>query len=97
MLRDTERALADFEQAARLEPRLYEAYVGLDRALSQRRDWAAIVAHWERYLELVPDDPRAYFERAGTYHHWGKKPEEQADLERACALGVERACQILGR
>jgi tetratricopeptide (TPR) repeat protein len=97
MLRDVDRALADFEQAARLEPTRYEAYVGLDRALAQRQDWAAIAAHWQRYLDLVPNDGRAYLERAGTYHHWGKRQEEGADLQRACELGVERACQILGR
>ena len=82
--------------AIELRPDYFDAYKWLDYTLMNRKDWDTILALWDQYLTLKPDDAEAYFERAGTYYH--KKDmvnHHMNDLRKACSLGHKKACQRL--
>lgn len=47
---------------------------------------------WTEYLGRHPEDGRAYDERSGAYYNSGHRAEALADAEKACRLGINRAC-----
>jgi tetratricopeptide (TPR) repeat protein len=73
-------------------PDSFEAAQDLDYALSPQESWDQILPIWNRYLEAHPRDARAYRERSGTLHAMGRQLDALADLDRACALGMQRSC-----
>lgn len=77
---------------ARQQPIHFGAVRDLDDALIQQRRFEDITAAWTAYLSARPDDPYGYFERAGAYHHWGRREESDRDARQACAMGLQRAC-----
>ena len=90
-------AYGDFKKSINLDPSYFEAYRALDYLLMREQKWNEIIALWTQYLELVPDNPQAYFERSGTYHHNGEGEKALADLSKACELGYEKACALQAR
>jgi tetratricopeptide (TPR) repeat protein len=90
-------ALADCRRAVAGDPGLFEAYRMLDHLLAREGKWEEVLAYWDRYLALEPDNADAYFERAGTYRHKGDMNKAFADLKRACELGNQEACRLYGR
>jgi tetratricopeptide (TPR) repeat protein len=94
---DHDRALADFEEAIRQDPRDFESYRNIDYVLATRRDWDGVIRHWTQYLALVPTDGRAYFERGGAANHKGDRPAALEDARKACEWGIREACAAAGR
>ncbi len=45
----------------------------------------------DRVVEINPTYAKAYLVRAYAYSNLGKEAESQADIDRAVALGVDRA------
>lgn len=84
--------LVQLEQNARDAPDDFRAHQQLDYALARQRQFGRIVEMWNAYLLRNPNDARAYFERAGTYHHLGRPTERQADFTKACELGSVEGC-----
>lgn len=82
----------DLRKAISIDPRLFEAYVGLDEVLIKRRRLDEIVELWNRYIELEPGNARAYLERSGTYYHKKEFVSAYRDIKRACDLGSKDAC-----
>lgn len=90
-------AEADLDQAVRLNPRYFEAYKTLDWVLARDHRWDEVVAYWNKFIQIEPDNANAYVERAGTFRHKGNMAAALADLKKACDLGNGNACQIHDR
>jgi tetratricopeptide (TPR) repeat protein len=91
------RALADCRRTIDLDPHHFSAYRMMDYLLASEQKWDEIIAYWNRYLVLVPDQADAYLERAGAYRRQGNMAKAFADLERSCELGNEQACRLYER
>ncbi len=82
-----ERALADYTQAIRLDPRRTVAY--LDRGVllaATARAYGRAIDDFNRVLELEPDNVSALIARASAYSQLGSQGVAIADLDRAIAL-----------
>ncbi|MCL6613893.1 MAG: tetratricopeptide repeat protein [Firmicutes bacterium] len=90
---DLGRALADLETAVRLAPTHFDSYLLLDWILARERRWDTIIAYWTRFIELQPDNARAYLERGGAYYHKGDLEAALRDAKKACELGDEEGCR----
>lgn len=73
----------------------YELRLLLDHALAKTRRFAEVVASWDEYLRLNPDDARAHRERGGAKWHLGQRDDALGDTQRACDLGEPKACADL--
>jgi tetratricopeptide (TPR) repeat protein len=88
-----EAALADLKNAININPRLYDAYKGLDDLLFKQGQLDEIIESWTQFLRLEPGNANAYFERSGTYFHKKDLASAIRDLKRSCELGNNQACQ----
>jgi tetratricopeptide (TPR) repeat protein len=89
---DDGAALFDARRGTELDPDDIGIMKTLDRILAQKGQWAEIALRWDEFISRNPENPEAYFERAGTYHHMGERQKSFADLNQACTLGHEQAC-----
>lgn len=96
-LNNSDLAYADFEQAIRLDPHDIKSYRMMDYLLASQQRWDEIIAYWDRFLSVEPDNGDAYLERAGANRHKGDMQSALADLKNACYLGNKRACEIQRR
>ena len=94
---NNDAALADFLEATRLAPDHFESYRNIDFIYASKGQWAPIIEQWDRYLTHAPDDPRALFERGGTYFNMGNKQAAKSDVSKACELGWREACSHMKR
>lgn len=69
----------------------------LDYALSKRQDWSRILASWDAYLAIHPDDGRAHVERAGTLRELHRPADQINAAQRGCQLGIALGCLIAER
>jgi tetratricopeptide (TPR) repeat protein len=92
-----DKALTDVDTAMALDPDRIGAYELADWILVHRRDWDGITARWTRFIETHPTSGKAYLERGGAYHHKGDEAAARRDVEQACALQHDPACQLLKR
>lgn len=90
-------ALADIERALELDPHNISYYITIDGILARSKDWDAIIAYWDRFIELHPDVSRAYVERAGTYYHNGDMKAAVRDLKVAAGMGDPRGQELYER
>jgi tetratricopeptide (TPR) repeat protein len=72
-------------------------HLRVDHALFVSERFPEIIALWEAYLVETPDDPRAYWERAGAYYHHGNRDAWLADMKKSCDLGLQRGCDDFQR
>lgn len=79
--------------AVRDQPLDFDAVLALDRNLTPRREWAPILAAWDRFLAANPDHAQAHLERGGTNFQMGRLVEAERDARRACELGLAEGCQ----
>ena len=86
--RGSERlAIADFEEAVRLNPALAEAHVNLGLARLATLDYAAAAASLTTGLTLGPREPaKAYYGRGLAYEALSRLPEAREDFQRAASL-----------
>jgi tetratricopeptide (TPR) repeat protein len=92
---ELEAGITDAQLAVQLDPDDIAVYKLLDLGLAREKRWQEIESLWDRFIERNPENAEAYFERAGTYHHMGKREEALGDLDKACSLGNDQACQRL--
>jgi tetratricopeptide (TPR) repeat protein len=81
------------EAACRDNPTDFDSFKKLDDALVRTHEYGRIVTHWTTYLEKRPDDARAYLERGGAYTFLRDAEHATADLDRACAGGLQSGCE----
>ena len=86
-------ALEDLKKSIKHNPRHFDSYLMIDHVLLETKQWDTIISYWNRFIELEPENDRAYLERAGTFYH--KKDYENSlnDLQCACDLGNAEACE----
>lgn len=89
----TDSALADLNKAISLNPRLYDAYKGIDGVLIKRKRYDEIIESWTRFIQLEPNNAKAYLERGGTYYRKQDFASALRDAKKACELGNKEACR----
>jgi hypothetical protein len=75
--KDYERAVREFEQAAKLEPNWPDAYFNLGSVQAKAGNYGEAMRHYKRYLELVPNAPDAANVRAEIYKLEYRAEEEK--------------------
>lgn len=87
---EIELALADFSQAAQLNPK--DAYAYLERAAVyvRKRDADSAIADYGQVLALHPDNADAYIGRGFAYDLKGEPDRAIADCNRAIEISPER-------
>ena len=88
-IQELEKAIAD-------RPDDFHAVQRLDYVRVKKKELERVVKLWNAYLERNPKDGRAYLERGGTFSQLRKRTESEADLRRACELGVSHGCALTG-
>jgi hypothetical protein len=74
-----------------------KAHQQLDYAYAKKRQYDKVIAMWTAYISRHPSDGTAYFERSGAYHNSKQRGLAFADVEKACALGHNTACNYAKR
>ena len=82
---DTDRALAEFSEAARLDPNYVEAQRELARLLIRQERWEEAIVALNAAQRRVPRDAELYALRAETYVAMGLSHDRPDDLDRAIA------------
>jgi tetratricopeptide (TPR) repeat protein len=90
-------AQSDFAQAIKCGSRNIDTFKLLDGLLAHQEKWEEIVGYWNVYLAWDTESGDAYLERAGTFKHMGNMESAIVDLNRACDLKQQQACNILKR
>lgn len=91
------RAKGDLVRAIALNPDDYDYYKLLDWVLAKEKDWDQIIGYWDRYIELHPDNSRAYVERGGAYYHKGDLKEAVRNAKIAADMGNLEGKEAYGK
>ena len=83
---DGQRALADYDQAIRLDPRLAEAYYNRAYALYRLGRLEDSLVDFGKVIELNPRLPSAYFNRSIVFLALKQRNRAIADLRKALEL-----------
>ncbi len=94
---DLERALRDYDEAIKLNPKNAGAYVDRALALARRGDGDAAMKDYTMAITLNPQQWQAYFNRAAELRDHGKLHEAVADLNQVVKLNPEFAGAYLNR
>lgn len=90
-------ALADYDAALSLNPRLVYAWFNKGVIFYLLQDYAMASACFTKALETDPDFGEAYYNRGLSYLKTGHKNEAFADLSKAGELGVLQSYNLLKR
>lgn len=88
---------AALEAKVQANPDDLKAHQQLDYAYAKKRQFPKVIAMWTEYISRHPNDGTAYFERSGAYYNSKKRDLAFADVEKACALGHNTACNYAKR
>lgn len=84
---NTDKALADFNQAVRLDPQATMAFLGRGVLLATRkRSYKRAIADFDKVLTLEPDNVLALIRRGEAFGQLGETGRGLVDLDRAVAL-----------
>jgi len=87
-------AVVDLKKAIELDPNDYNYYLSLDYVLAKQKKWSQIISYWSKYIELNPDDSRAYVERGGAYFHKRDFKSSLLDAKSAADMGNVEGQQV---
>jgi tetratricopeptide (TPR) repeat protein len=90
-------ALVDLRKAISINPRLFDAYKGLDDFLIKQNRLDEIIESWTKFIQLESGNANAYYERSGTYYKKNDFISSYRDVKRACKFGNNNACNRLNR
>ncbi|MDE6650691.1 MAG: tetratricopeptide repeat protein [Muribaculaceae bacterium] len=90
-------AAADFDTAARLNPRLQHAWYNKGIILYTQRDYSQAAECFSKAIEIDPEFGAAYYNRGLSHLSSGRKNEAFTDLSRAGELGILPSYNILKR
>jgi len=85
-LKAAERALVQFEKAARYDPTVAEQERQQGNAAFARQDWPTAVRHYTEAIRRDEADPRAYSNRAACYLKLAAIPDGLRDAEKCIEL-----------
>ena len=97
LMSNHDRAVADFNMALELDPKLVGAYYNRALALSEKGDHASAVSDYGMALKLSPRELRAYIGRAVEWTLLGEHERAVADYEQAIRLQPESFDAYFGR
>jgi tetratricopeptide (TPR) repeat protein len=101
---DYDRAIADYDQAIKLQPDLADAYCNRGYAYEGKDDHDRAIADFDQAIKLQPDLAEAYFGRGLAHARKGGREKAIADLEKFLELSddlhlrwyTERLLKTLG-
>ena len=85
------RAIEDYDQAPRLDPKLALAYYNRGVAYINLNQHQRAIQDLNEAIRLYPEDAQAYANRAISNAYLGKDTGAKHDTERSVALGFDRA------
>jgi tetratricopeptide (TPR) repeat protein len=91
------QAIADYEQAIRIDPRFNEAYFSRANAYFDLGNYIQAIADYTQSILLSPSDAVAYSNRGNAYMQMGDMANAQADYERAIAINPTYAPVYVNR
>lgn len=94
---DADWAAIKLIEAIEKDPHQIEYYLTLDMVLGQTKQWQPIINHWEKFIDLYPNNNRAHLEVSGTYHHYKDAEKSKYHLKRAADLGNIQAKNTYSR
>ncbi len=80
-------AKVDMNEAIRLDPKVFNYYKRMDWLLAREKEWDQIIAYWDQFIELDPNESWAYLERGGAYYHKGDMKEAVRNAKIAADMG----------
>lgn len=83
---DNQKALTDYNQALRFNPKYVKAYVNRGNVRDDLGDKQGALADYNQALKLDPDYVLAYHNRGIFYARQGDKTNAQADFQKAADL-----------
>jgi tetratricopeptide (TPR) repeat protein len=75
---DLQRAVMQYREALKLDPKHQNATFALGRILTQQRQFPEAIATWQKYIELTKNAPAAYNNLAFTYEAAGNVAQAEA-------------------
>lgn len=85
--RDLKSALEDIEIAVGISPDNYSYVRYIDYILAKSRNWSQIIQYWDKYIELRPQDGRAFVERGGAFYRKGDMKSAVENAKKSAELG----------
>jgi tetratricopeptide (TPR) repeat protein len=95
--RDYDRAIADYDHAIRLDPKLVFAYVGRGEAYDSKGDYDRAIADYDQAIRLNPEFAVAYHNRGFAYKNKGDYNRAIADCDQAIRLDPKLVFAYVGR
>ncbi|MDE6717334.1 MAG: tetratricopeptide repeat protein [Muribaculaceae bacterium] len=95
--RDIAAAIADYDAALELNPRLVYAWFNKGNIYYRMRDFTSAMQCYSEALRLDPEFGEAYFNRGICYFQMGNKRQAFIDLSKAGEAGVVQSYNILKR
>ncbi|MBR8841214.1 MAG: tetratricopeptide repeat protein, partial [Stigonema ocellatum SAG 48.90 = DSM 106950] len=84
--KDYDRAIADYNQALKLDPNYAKAYIGRGNAYGNKKDYDRAIADFNQALKLDPNDAYAYNNRGNAYSYKKDYDRAIADFNQAMKL-----------
>jgi tetratricopeptide (TPR) repeat protein len=88
---DHDRAIADCEQAVKLDPKRARAYMGRGVVYEDKGDQDRAIADYGTAIELDPKVPAVYAKRGMLYEHKGDPDRAISDYDKAIELDPKLA------
>jgi tetratricopeptide (TPR) repeat protein len=83
---ENDRAIADYDQAIRLDPKGANAYFNRAAAFRRKGDYDRAVTDYDQFIRLKPTDPDGYYYRGTAYDSEGDYDRAIADYDQAIRL-----------
>jgi len=84
--KDYDRAIADFNEAIKINPNLAIAYNNRGSAVQSKGDYDRAIADYSEAIRINPNYAVAYSNRGNLYQAQGRRKEAIADFRRALAI-----------
>lgn len=94
---DLDRAIADYDEAIRLNPKDKDAISSRGNAYRAKGDFDRSLADYDQLVQLDARDARAYFHRARVYWQSASFAKSLADLDQSIQLNPKDAYPVLWR
>ena len=92
-----QEAMADYDKALSLNPRLVYAWFNKGNIYYEAQDYTSAMQAYSEAIKIDPEFGEAYFNRGLAYLNAGNKMQAFADLSKAGELGVIPSYNILKR